>query len=160
MTFLRILVLAAIFAPPLIGTLALPMGAMAATGLTGAALVWLLSGAPGGAAEDIGKLANPLELGAALSFGLFLAAVLLAVHDLSAWLGTGGVHVAAALSGMTDVDAPTISVSRLATEGMETATAAKGAISLIAGNRALGLRVIAVYALAIGTGALALWLGA
>jgi len=171
-TFLRILVLAAIFAPALAVPLALPMGVMAATGLAGGALVWALAGGPRIGPGDIDKPANPLELAAALSFGAVLVIVLLGVHYLRDRFGTGGAYVAAALSGMTDVDALTITMSRLTLKDMALPTAAtaifiaaavntavKGAISLVAGNVRLGRRVCAVYAGVIAAGGAALWFG-
>ncbi len=171
-TFLRILVLVAIFEPRLIAPLALPMGVMAATGLAGAALIHLTADRSQARPEPIEGVANPLELTAALLFGAVLAAVLLAVHYLREWLGTSGVHAAAAVSGVTDVDALTISVSRLVGADLAVAdgvvaifiaaavnTVVKGGIALIAGTRPLGLRVIAAYAAVIAAGAASLWLG-
>lgn len=170
-TFLRILALVAVFQPALVAPLAVPLGVMAATGLAGAALMHLPARGEARTTDDGHGLANPLELTAALAFGVVLTIVLFAVHYLREWLGTGGVYVAAALSGLTDVDALTISVARLVGGDLPAAngaiaifiaasvnTAAKAGISLVAGGRGLGLRVIAVYAVVIlaGTGALIL----
>lgn len=170
-TFLRILLLVAIFRPALVPALAWPMGAMAAVGLAGALSVRLLGGGRRDRAEEVGGLSNPLDLKAALSFGLILAIVVLAVHYLEGWLGTGGVYFAAALSGLTDVDALTISVSKLvegdlAAENGAVAifiaasvnTVVKGAISAVAGTARLGLTVLSVYALVLAAGAASLWL--
>ncbi|WP_372614145.1 MgtC/SapB family protein [Aquicoccus sp.] len=170
-TFLRILMLVAIFEPSLILPLTLPMGVMAATGFLGALAVHLGTGGDKQAPDGLEEIANPLDLRVALTFGALLALVLLGVHYLREWLGTGGVMMAAALSGVTDVDALTISVSRLvgadlaATSGATAIfiaatvnTAVKGGIALVAGDARLGLRVIAVYAAVIAAGTAALWL--
>lgn len=169
-TFLRILVLVAIFQPVLIAPLALPMGAMAGVGLAGAGLFWLLGGGGKPGQEKLAEIANPLELKTALSFGAALAVVLLAVHYLEAWIGAGGVYAAAALSGVTDVDAVTISVSKLVDTDLVATTAAtaifiatsvntmvKAGISMAVGNRSLGLRVGLVYIAVILAGAVSLW---
>lgn len=170
-SFLRILLLVAIFRPALVPPLAWPMGVMAAVGLAGALSIHLLRGDRKDRPEEIGGISNPLDLKAALSFGLILAIVVLAVHYLDRWLGTGGVYVGAALSGLTDVDALTISVSNLV-EGDFTAkngavaifiaasvnTVVKGVISAIAGTPRLGFMVLSVYALVLATGAASLWL--
>jgi len=149
------------------------MGVMAATGLLGAAAIHLRSDRKGKTEDEIEGIANPLELKAALSFGAVLAVVLLGVFYLRDWLGIGGVYAAAALSGVTDVDALTISVSRLvggdlaASTGaiavfiaVSVNTAVKGGISLVAGDRRLGLRVIAVFLAVIAAGGVSLWAGA
>jgi uncharacterized membrane protein (DUF4010 family) len=171
-SFLRILALVAVFGPTLLAPLALPMGVMAASGFAGAALVHGRGARSAGGAGKIDDMRNPLELTTALAFGVVLAVVLLAVHFLEAWLGARGVYAAAALSGLTDVDALTISVSRLAGQDLPASSAAlaifiaasvntavKGAMSLVVGGRALGVRVIAVYAAVILAGGVAFWLG-
>jgi uncharacterized membrane protein (DUF4010 family) len=56
---------------------------------------------------------NPTELRSALGFGLMYAVVLLAAAWLSDWLGTRGLYGVALLSGLTDVDAITLSSLRL-----------------------------------------------
>lgn len=172
-TFLRILVLVAVFEPALVAPLAVPMGIMAAVGLIGAALIHMLADGHEGAEEELGGLANPLELTSAFAFGAVLAVVLLAIHYLEGWLGTGGVFAAAAMSGITDVDALTISVSRLVGGDVSAPagavaifiaaavnTAVKGGISLVAGGRGVGGRVIAVYVAVLPAGAAAVLLAA
>ena len=169
-TFLRILVLVAIFQPTLIAPLAIPMGVMAGVGLVGACLLWL----PGRGGEDrqdeLDGIANPVELKTALTFGAVLTVVLLAVHYLKMWVGTSGVFAAAALSGVTDVDALTISVSKLVGDDLTAAngaiaifvaasvnTAVKAGISVVVGGRSMGLRVGLVYAAVIAAGAASAW---
>ncbi len=171
-TFLRILALVAIFEPALVLPLAAPMLAMAATGFLGALALHLGTSdrkqAPGG----LDDIANPLELRVALTFGVLLALVLIGVHYLREWLGTEGVLMAAALSGLTDVDALTISVARLVGDDLAAAsgataifiaaavnTAVKGGICLVAGGSRLGLRVMLVYLAVILAGVAALWSG-
>jgi len=170
-TFLRVLALVAVFEPSLIDPLIVPMSVMAATGLIGAALIYGTADRRTDAQDEIGEIGNPLALGTAVMFGVILAFVLLGTHYLRIWLGTGGVYAAAAISGVTDVDALTISVSRLvgeeilATNGAiaifiaaSVNTAVKGGISLFIGGWALGLRVFAVYLAVIGAGSISLLL--
>lgn len=170
-TFLRVLVLSAIFQPALMAPLAWPMAVMAMTGLTGAALIHLLAGGAAEHGQGAPGLSNPLELSAALLFGGMLAVVLLGVHYLRDWLGTTGVYAAAALAGLTDVDALTVSIARLvgqdlsARDGMLAVfiavtvnTGVKGAICLVAGTSGLGLRVGGVYAVVIAAGSATLGL--
>lgn len=168
-TFLRILVLVAIFQPTLIAPLAIPMGVMAAVGLIGACLLWLLGGGSEDRQDELEGIANPVELKTALTFGAILGVVLLAVYYLKNWIGTSGVFAAAATSGVTDVDALTISVSKLVGNDLTAAngaiaifiaasvnTAVKAGISIAVGGKSLGLRVSLVYLAVIATGAVSL----
>jgi len=170
-TFLRILVIAAVFNRPLAAALAVPMVAMAVVGLAGALVLRLTEPPGGGSRPGIQEIANPLELGMALKFGAFLAVVIVATRFFQGWFGTVGVYAVAALSGFTDVDAVTVSMARMAdadlaltaaTGAVVTAasvnTVVKGGIALVVGGRDIGLRVIAVYVAVLAAGALAVWL--
>ncbi|MDP2121227.1 MAG: DUF4010 domain-containing protein [Hoeflea sp.] len=171
-TFLRILVLVGVFEPALLALLLPPMAAMAATGLIGAALIRVVSGGNLASQEQVEGITNPLELKTAVLFGAALTVVLLGVYYLRLWLGTAGIYAAAAVSGLTDVDALTISMARLVGSDLspETGmlaifiavavnTAVKAVLSLVAGTTALGLRVIAVHAAALAAGGASLWVG-
>ncbi len=168
-TFLRIVALVAVFEPALIAPLVWPMVTMAATGLAGAGLMQVFARGERASHDDIPDIGNPLALKTALGFGAVLALVLIAVHYLRGWLGSEGVFAAAAFSGITDVDALTISVSRLIDQDLSLAdgavaifiaaavnTAVKAGISFVAGNRGLGLRVGAIYLATIAAGGVAL----
>jgi uncharacterized membrane protein (DUF4010 family) len=169
---LRVLALIAVFQPGLVAALAVPLTGMTALGLAGAVLVRRLSGRQDVEIGRIEGVANPVQLGSAVAFGAVLAAVLVGVHYLNLWLGADGVYVAAALSGLTDVDALTISVARLVGGGLPIGVGAlavfiavsvntlvKGGLALVAGGPHLGGRVIAVNALLIVAGGalLLLW---
>jgi len=66
----------------------------------------------------------PSELKSAVMFGLLYAVVLVVVAAARQHFGNSGLYVAAALSGLTDVDAITLSSSRLvSTAHLEAATA-------------------------------------
>ncbi|TCP58449.1 uncharacterized membrane protein (DUF4010 family) [Rhodovulum bhavnagarense] len=168
-TFLRVMVVATIFAPGLLGALALPLGTMAATGIAGAGLLALSAGRQKKTPTGLDELSNPLALGTALSFGIVLVVVILGTHYLRQWFGESGVYAAAAVSGLTDVDALTISVAQLSRGDLSSQAASgaivlavavnttvKGAMALVVGGRDLGLRVLAVYAAALAAGALTL----
>ncbi len=59
------------------------------------------------------EMTNPTELRTALGFGLMYGVVLLAAAWLSDWLGNSGLYGVALVSGLTDVDAITLSSLRL-----------------------------------------------
>jgi uncharacterized membrane protein (DUF4010 family) len=108
--FVRVLFLAAVLNPDLAKLLSLPTFAMALWLFAAAALRTRKSEQT---ALDSFKLHNPVELGQALQFGLLLALIILATHAARAWLGEAGIYLLAAISGIADVDAITISMSRL-----------------------------------------------
>lgn len=115
---------------------------------------------------------RPYSLQTALAFGVFLAAVGVAVPFVEGYLGSEGVYVVAAVSGLADVDAITISLANLYTSaslGLQTAAIgilvaavvnliAKLGIALIAGTPRLARLVGTGYVIAIGSGALLYWL--
>ena len=170
-TFLRVLVVGTIFSPALLDVLALPLGVMAAVGFGGAGYLTLSARKKREPDCDFEGVSNPLALGTALFFGAVLVVVLLGTYYLQLWFGEGGVYVAAAVSGLTDVDALTISVARLSRGDIALSSAAtaiviavsvntivKGAIAMIIGGAGLGLRVMAVYGAVLTAGAASLWI--
>ena len=59
-------------------------------------------------------LRNPFSLTAAVKFALLFAVVLLLVKGVQLYFPGGGVYVVAALAGLTDVDAITLSMAEFA----------------------------------------------
>lgn len=110
-------------------------------------------------------VANPLEIGSALKLTAFIVAVTVGIEAVRRVLGNLAILAAAALSGVADVDAATVSLSRLVPSiGIETATAgiliavgvntiAKTIISASLGTPRLGLLVAIPNALALAAGA-------
>ena len=99
-------------------------------------------------------LRNPLELGPALGFGLLLALVLLLGKALQSGFGEAGVLALAAASGITDVDAITLSLARMSGDDLAPRVAvlgvviagavnslAKATFATVIGGREIGLRV-------------------
>lgn len=76
------------------------------------------AGAGGAATAPALAVANPLRLRLALQFALFLAGVLLAGRFLAERFGEAGLIASAAVAGLVDVDAITLTVSRLARDGV------------------------------------------
>lgn len=117
------------------------------------------------------KIDNPLALSSALKLAAFISAVMLAAQLLRWWFGNLGVLIVAAISGIADVDAVTISMARLATEAISAETAsqailiavaintvAKAAMASWIGGWRIGLHVGVVSVLAlVGIAALGRW---
>lgn len=88
---------------------------------------------------------NPTELKPALIFGLLYAVVLVGVAAAREFFGDRGVYVAAAISGLTDMDAITLSTSRLAARDALPAGVAGRAIVIAAmSNLAFKLGIVAM----------------
>lgn len=113
--FPRALIEVAVVNPTLLPSVAIPLGVMTVVGVVAAGtLYWRTT-----SDETIepGELNNPFRLQPALLFGVVFAVVLLVSEHAHGWLGTSGVYATAFLSGLADVDAMTITLSKLAAEG-------------------------------------------
>lgn len=77
---------------------------------------------------------NPLELSTALSFGALLALVMLLGKTLQNWFGEIGLMALAAASGVTDVDAITLSLARMSLSDLVVSNAVIGIVIAAAVN--------------------------
>lgn len=111
MVLVRLGVLVAVLAPAVLAQLAPVLAGGLAAGTLGA-VYGVRKLKPAGELPDL-AMGNPTELRTALGFGLMYAVVLLAAAWLSDWLGTQGLYAVALVSGLTDVDAITLSSLRL-----------------------------------------------
>lgn len=112
--FLRMLVIANLIEPKLWNTLAWPLLLMTASGY---GIAYRQCRAAGAERElDHLPLQNPFDMKTALQFGALLAVVTLLVAAFREWFGTVGIYLVAALSGVSGVDAITLSLARLVSE--------------------------------------------
>jgi uncharacterized membrane protein (DUF4010 family) len=155
----RTLLVATAIEPDMLRHLAGPLGAATLAGYVAALLLWRQPQPKMQTAEL--ELQNPFEFTTALKFGLLLAAIMLLARGLEAWLGHAGLIVLAVVSGLADVDAINLSLSRMAGDDLATTVAAGGVLlavvsnSLVKGGIAVGIggrRLAAPVALAIGSG--------
>lgn len=122
----RMLLVASLINPALFPLLVVPALVMSLL-VYGPAVKYWQSGLP----QDtrIGSpLQNPLELKAALTFGALLALILLLGKALQAWFGNAGLFALAAASGVTDVDAITLSLARMSAGDVTARTCATGIV--------------------------------
>lgn len=164
--FVRVVILAAVVYAPLVRSLLLPLGALAAATLALAAL--LLGRTRVEERKVVGEVAvrNPFSLTAAVQFGLLFAVVLLVVKVAQQHLPGQGYYIVAGLAGLTDVDAITLSMATLARDGgVPPGTAAsalvvaclsntvvKGGLLVALASAALRRRAIAATALLLVVG--------
>ncbi|MGR5136920.1 MgtC/SapB family protein [Vibrio jasicida] len=76
--------------------------------------------------EQSNKQTNPLALQSALFFGVVLAIIMLLSHVLSDWFGSAGILVLSAVSGITDVDAISLTLGRQSTQSLAIEVAVLG----------------------------------
>jgi len=121
---------------PLAQRLAGPLAAMAVAVYLAAAWQWWHTPRDTQTAERASEpyRQSPLELGSAFRFGVLLALIMLAAEALRRWWGETGVYLVAALSGISDVDAITLSLSRLAGEELALGVAAMGVVLAAVSN--------------------------
>jgi uncharacterized membrane protein (DUF4010 family) len=169
--FPRTLLIAAVVAPPLLPFLAAPLLSAAVTAAIAAALSARVAGKakPSQSAET--THANPLDLKTALQFTLVLVPVMVLARVLKEWVGEAGLFALAAISGLVDIDAVTLSLATMVTDADTTVVVAgmsiivasvintlvKPVIAFAVAGRAVGgrllLTLIAVLAVLIGVGA-------
>lgn len=166
---LRLTVIAALVQPALLPEIATVIGA-ALLAFAPVAL-WLAPGARRDADLPVPALRNPTDLRTALGFGLAYGLVSLIAAWASAQLGEGALYLVALVSGLTDVDAISLSGLRLyGTDAIDARTAVtviaiavianlgfKGAIAFVAGTPALGLRCAVGFGAMAAAMAAALW---
>jgi uncharacterized membrane protein (DUF4010 family) len=80
------------------------------------------------------ELKNPLQFFTALQFGLLLGVILLLATALEKWYGDQGIYLLALFSGLMDVDAITLSLSRMAKEGTDATVATLGILIAVITN--------------------------
>lgn len=158
----RIIVMAGVFNPELVAALIWPIIAAAAVLLTGAAGL-SFGGRQGGDEEHPQlQIKNPFDLGTVLQLAGLIAAILVLAKLVAARAGNAGLFLLAAVSGIADVDALTLSMARLS--GVQVApadaatailiaaslnTASKATIAAFVGGTKLGSIVAIVSGLAI-----------
>ena len=149
--------------------LAAPLGAMLAAMIVIAAGAYLFTRKE---PAELGEQKNPAQLEAALLFAVIYAVIKLAVAAGKEHFGTAGLYVVGVISGLTDMDAITLSTARLVdSHGIEASTGwrtiliaamanlgFKGVAVAALGTRQLFARVALLFGLSLVAGGLIFWL--
>lgn len=156
----RVLVLVVALGPSLFAHVAVPIGAGLAVMLIAAIVLLQGSAASGDQAQM--ELRNPFDLGAVLWLAVLIGAFTLAAKLVSGSVGQAGTLTLAAVSGLVDVDAVTLSMVRLAGTSITPAdaalaillavganTASKAVIAAMVGGRSFGIVVGSISALVL-----------
>ncbi|MEX0386299.1 MgtC/SapB family protein [Spiribacter onubensis] len=153
--FPRILVLVGAVRPEMLPSLYGPVALITAVG--GLATLGLalnarrVTGAP-----NHPPMQKPFELTTAIRFAMLLAVVMVAAEGLRRYAGDAGVYALSLVSGLTDVDAITLSLSRMAADGMQADVAQRGIIIAAMANTTVKLGLAA----GVGRGRMAVLVGA
>lgn len=163
---LRVAVILAAVSRPTLREILPALAAGAVVGTAIALLLWRRRDKRG-EKEAAMAVGNPFELKPALIFALLLALISVASAFGAERFGAAGSYVVAAISGLADVDAITLSAGRQAQSlGVVVAAGAvliaiasniavKGGMALMIAGRSSGLSVIAAFALIAAAGAAA-----
>ena len=159
----RIVVLAGVLKSELAAALIWPSVAAAAVLGAGAAVLWLRQRQNGATEHPQLQIKNPFDLGTVLQLAALIAAILLLAKLVATHAGNAGLFLLAAISGIADVDALTLSMARLSGVQVSTAEAAtailvaasvntvsKATIAGFVGGTRLGSIVGVVSMMAIG----------
>jgi uncharacterized membrane protein (DUF4010 family) len=167
--FLRVLTEIAVIAPANFAALAPPLLAMLASCTAVCAyLYWHTRQHRGEMAEQ----GNPADLRSAILFGLLYAVIIFAVAAAKDEFGARGMYGVAVISGLTDMDAITLSTSQLVSQERLPAGTAwrlilvasmsnlafKAAMVAALGSRELLQHVMIPFAAALAAGGAILWL--
>jgi uncharacterized membrane protein (DUF4010 family) len=134
MMYLRLAALVGLFNRPLLAMLGVPFVVLAAIAV---GVGWLWSRVPDGPAGEVNREfepRNPLELKAALLFGMLFLVMLTATHLAVLYLGRGGLYGLAAVMGLADVDPFIMGVTQQAGGALPLASAAAAVLIAASSN--------------------------
>lgn len=115
--FPRVLLVVFALWPPLGTLLLVPFGLAMLAGWGMAWRLWTHSERHGTGTEVVPPKTS-FDLSVPLQFGAILAAVMLAAAAARAWIGDEGLYYVAAIAGLVDIDAMTVTASRGAASGL------------------------------------------
>jgi uncharacterized membrane protein (DUF4010 family) len=158
---IRVIVLVFLFNKEIFQALYIPLSFVAAVAVAACSYYFFRSAKNVEIATEIQR-DSPLQLKSALIFGLLYSVIILLVSYSNERFGEEGILISSAISGFTDIDAITISVSRLGGKSIHlemaqlailiaavSNTLAKMAIGIWAGSRALRGKMLAGFGVVI-----------
>jgi len=169
--FPRVLIEISLINPDLTARLATPLMVAGVVYVCGAIVLAIVATRqPVNLSESTQLLHNPFEIGPALRFALLLTVIVFLVEAGRRYLGDAGVLVIATLSGLTDVDAITLSLSKAALRELDAQTASigiglavisnslvKAGLIIMIGGKDLAIRCVPIMLGGLTAGALTLF---
>ena len=164
--FIRVLVLTFSINASLGKMLVLPVASAFIAGLLGCFYLWFSQikrkAREGGTATV--AITNPLDLWQAIQFGVLFGVIIFIAKAAQVFLGTAGVYLSSFLTGLTDVDAITLSLAKLEGSTIAMHVAAHGIILAVltntgvkalitaAGSPQLRRHALPIFAIMLGVG--------
>jgi uncharacterized membrane protein (DUF4010 family) len=127
--FPRILLEVLVINPPLVRGLGIVMGLMALAGLLFCLVIWRRSGKEKG--EEI-EHRNPFNILPAVKFGIIFAVIVFIARISGVIAGDSGVYIVSVLTGLSDVDPITLTMSQIARDDPAKLNQATVAITIAA----------------------------
>jgi uncharacterized membrane protein (DUF4010 family) len=168
-SFARVIIEIAVVAPGVFPQMAPPLAVILGFMVLIAATTYFLGRAT---KDDMPEQENPAELKSALVFGAVYGLVLLAVAAAKDYFGNQGLYVVGVISGLTDMDAITLSTANLVSQGRVDVNTGwrvifiaalsnlvfKGGVVAMLGHRKLLARIAVLFGIALAGGMIVLWL--
>jgi uncharacterized membrane protein (DUF4010 family) len=170
--FGRVLLIIGLRGPKFLPVAVAPLGTMLGVLILLSLICWFVTGKH---TTRLDEPKNPAELMPAILFAAAYALILLAVAAAREHLGDRGLYTVAALSGLTDMDAITLSVTELVSDGKLSPVVGwrailiaslsnivfKSGIAAFLGGSGLFFRVASIFAVAMAAGValIVLWPG-
>jgi uncharacterized membrane protein (DUF4010 family) len=147
-SFFRVLIMVVILDLSLAKQLAWSIGGMGIVACIASLALWFLASKDQATEtterEGQVKLKNPFSLGPAINFALFFVAIILVSKVARSYLGDAGLYLAAAFSGLADVDAITLSVAEQCKDGALIRNVGVFAITIAVVSNAIVKTIIAM----------------
>jgi uncharacterized membrane protein (DUF4010 family) len=169
-SFARVLAISGVLKPELLRYLGPPLAAAILIAVAFAAITAFSRREPQESAHEM-QFRNPFGFWSVIGFALLLGAIVLAGRVLGEKLGAAGAVVGAFALGLADVDAVTVSMSRLTPQPLALPDAAlailaavvsnnlaKTAIGVVVGRGAFALEIVLLTVLCLAGGGLAYWM--
>jgi uncharacterized membrane protein (DUF4010 family) len=143
--FIRVMVEVSVVNAALLNPLWIPLTVMFLGLLIGGIWLYYLDGKKNGDTDQTPKLKNPFQLAMAVKFGLLLAIILVLSEAVKDWFGEGGIYILSVVSGLLNVDAITLSLSKLAEGNTGPKIATMGIVLATATNTLVKAFIFAFY---------------
>lgn len=111
--FVRILIIIGATSPDFLSAAAAPIGLVLVGLIILSGLIWR----PKESEKSSAQLRNPSQMKAALIFAFLYALILLGTAAAKDYFGTQGLYIASIISGLTDMDAITLSITQMVGSG-------------------------------------------
>ncbi|TXD85494.1 MgtC/SapB family protein [Subsaximicrobium wynnwilliamsii] len=171
-SFVRILFEVGVVIPDKFGVIALPIAAVIFVMALICVVLFYFINTEDTKDEEMPEPENPAQFKSALIFGLLYGFILLAVAFTKETFGNNALYIVSIVSGLTDVDAITLSLSQLIKEGSLEASFGwklillaglsnmlfKGIMAIVLGAKSIAKWIAVSFGITIATGLLILWL--